>query len=362
MNADRAPQLKPSVRLFLLSQSETLRQRIYTHRNVVATILLALSLVLLSPPGISGRPRFSIKDWVTGLAYSPDGKLIAVGGLNGRKAYMLDAGTWKVLHTLEHRYEGGSELVFSPSGKLLASVANGLDEVAVYFWDVTSGKLISTFAERELVQFGQRLMVSAISFSPDGKVLAVGLNNGLVRLLNVENVSAPRTVNPQLVGLDTGISSVNFSLDGSLLMVSTGKGVSGPNDWGILTVVKIQTGVAVANFSKLGYVYASSYSPSKHLLALAVNQGALLIDTTSWTVSRTIRCAPGSKLAFARAVPLLVCGSTYGRQVHILNLEHSQIARSVNLKSVSALALSPDDKAILVGSQDGHIRVYPLKR
>src|SRR5262249_25700146 len=235
-------------------------------------------------------------------------------------------------------------------GKILVSVANGLDEVAVYFWDVPTGKLISTFAEHELVnKLGQRLMVSAISFSPDGKLLAVGLNWGIVRLLNVENISAPTALNPQLVAFDTGISSVAFSSDGSLLMISTGKGVSGPNDWGVLAVVNTKTGAPVASFPKLGYVYAASHSSRAGLLALAVNSGALLIDTNSWAVSKTLRCAPGSKLAFAKASMVLVCGSRYGLQ--IWDFENSQIVRSVNLKSVTALTLSPDDNSILVGSE-----------
>src|SRR5262245_21510506 len=50
---------------------------------------------------------------------------------------------------------------------------------------------------------------------------------------------------------------------------------------------------------------------------------------------------PGSKLAFAKASMVLVCGSRYGLQ--IWDFENSQIVRSVNLKSVTALTLSPDD-------------------
>jgi WD40 repeat protein len=334
-------------------------QRISTHRNATCWLLF-VCIALLLPSYTSARPRFAIKDWVTGLAYSPDGKFIAVGGLNAQKAYLLDAATWKVLHVLQHRYEGGTELTFSPSGEVLASVANGLDEVAVYFWNVSTGSLISTFAEHDLLErSGHRKGISAVSFSPDGKLLAIGINDGVVRLINVENPSAPRTLNERLVTLDTGISTLNFSPDSSRLAVSTGKGVTAPRDFGILKVVETETGHDVTTFSKLGFVYDSSYSAQGDLLAIAVNKGVILIDTRSWTTRETVSSFTPSKIALSKTAQLLAVGGAYGG-LQIWDVAHTKLIRSIDLKSVSALTLSPDDKFVLVGSEDGRIRVYPL--
>jgi WD40 repeat protein len=55
-------------------------------------------------------------------------------------------------------------LAFSPDGKTLATVSNGVN---VTLWDVASGKNTATLA-------GQPSIVLGVAFSPDGKTLASG--------------------------------------------------------------------------------------------------------------------------------------------------------------------------------------------
>ena len=244
----------------------------------------------------------------------------------------------------------------------VASVANGLDEVAIYFWDVSTGKLVSKFAEHELInRLGQRLMISAISFSSNSRLLAVGLNWGVVRLLDLQNPSAPAVVNEHFVSFDTGISSVNFAADESLLVVATGKGVTGPRDFGVLKVLEIQSGREVSGFSKFGFVYDSSLSARGHLLAIAFNGGVTLIDTKSWATLRTLPSRAPKAVAFTGAARLLAVGGAYGG-LQIWDVANAKLIRTLNLKSVSALAVSPDDGFVLVGSEDGRVRLYSLQR
>jgi WD40 repeat protein len=72
------------------------------------------------------------------VVFSPDGKHVAAGGENGT-LWLWDSHTGKVAHPLEGMPSAAfnfvNELAFSPDGKYLVHLANGLRR-----WDVTTGK------------------------------------------------------------------------------------------------------------------------------------------------------------------------------------------------------------------------------
>jgi WD40 repeat protein len=112
------------------------------------------------------------KQMMSAAAFSPDGKLLAVGrggevdGQNG-KVTLLDAGTGKKVRELMPGHLNGlTDLCFHPDGKHLFS--SGRD-TTVRVWSVADGKLVKELGRPRGGQFKD--WIHAVSVSPDGKLL-----------------------------------------------------------------------------------------------------------------------------------------------------------------------------------------------
>jgi WD40 repeat protein len=109
-----------------------------------------------------------------GMAFSPNGKLLATGGY-GTQAKLWNTISGELIRRLDAPCEGGLTPVFSPDGKLLA-VGNRNDVTRLF--EVETGKLIHMLP---------RKMSQELKFSPNGKVLAVAYVDGSVALWDVES-------------------------------------------------------------------------------------------------------------------------------------------------------------------------------
>ena len=129
------------------------------------------------------------------LAFSPDGKVLAVGS-GDYKVRIWDAMRRKVIATLDEPFLPRS-VAFSPDGRVLA--ASGSE---VKLWETKNWKELATLS-------GHTKGVSSIAFSTDGKTLASGGPDG-IKLWNTRVGKELAELNWQ----SEGITSVAFSPDG----------------------------------------------------------------------------------------------------------------------------------------------------
>ncbi|WP_307822008.1 nSTAND1 domain-containing NTPase [Streptomyces coffeae] len=111
---------------------------------------------------------------VSKVAFSPDGRSVAVGDREGT-VRVRDVATGKTRVTLAGRNYGVKSLAFSPDGHTLAT---GSDDGMVRVWDVATGMTRVTLT-------GHTGSVESVAFSPDGHTLATGHEDETVRLWDV---------------------------------------------------------------------------------------------------------------------------------------------------------------------------------
>ncbi|MEG3922687.1 NB-ARC domain-containing protein [Microcoleus sp. T3_A4] len=183
---------------------------------------------------------------VLSAAFSPDGKTLATGGSNGT-INCWDVSSWSIRQILQGNHSSVLGVAFSPDGKMLAS---GISDGTVRFWDWSNGRCLLTLP-------AHKSQAWSIAFSPQGKILASGGDDGILKLWDVATGQCLKMFESD----SRQIRSVAFSPDGKTV-------ASGGNDcsiglWDISTgeLVRICSGhsqiVVCVAFSPDGQILAS---------------------------------------------------------------------------------------------------------
>jgi WD40 repeat protein len=130
---------------------------------------LLSALAFLHPP----IRTFTFDSRVNGVAFSPDGKRLAAGGMD-RIVKIWDTTTWQEILTLRDPTGGISCLAYSPDSQ---RIATGGTDATVKLWDAATGNV-------QRILHGHTHWVSAVVFSPDSQRVASSSFDGTVKLWN----------------------------------------------------------------------------------------------------------------------------------------------------------------------------------
>ena len=138
------------------------------------------------------------------IAFSPDGNILAGGGVKDNTIRLWDANTGKNLRKFTGPTNWTRSVAFSPDGKTLI---NGSWDKTLYLLDVDTGKTLRTFT-------GHTEKIWNVAFSPDGKTIASGGRDKTVRLWDARTGELLQT----LTGHRATVWDVAFSPDGKTIV------------------------------------------------------------------------------------------------------------------------------------------------
>ncbi|MGE7433164.1 nSTAND1 domain-containing NTPase [Kitasatospora sp. NPDC001175] len=242
------------------------------------------------------------------LAFNPDGHTLAAAGRDG--AVTL----WSLPPTL---LPGGGPVAFSRDGHLLAT-SNGITMARL--WEVADPHSPVPLG---MPESGASSPVGSLAFSPDGHTLALGTAGAGGGTVWLSDITDPRKPVPltTLMGFVGGVSSVAFSPDGRTL-------AAGGSD-GTVRLWKVTAPRAASPLGEplrgfAGGVSSVAFSPDGRTLAAGGGDGTIRL----WSVADPQAASPLGSLP---------TGASGG---------------------VASVVFSPDGRTLAAGGGDGTVRLW----
>jgi WD40 repeat protein/beta-lactamase regulating signal transducer with metallopeptidase domain len=293
----------------------------------------------------TGEQRRALRghtDRVHALAVSRDGQTL-VSGSSDRLVKVWDAATGKERLTLRGHESLVSAVAISPDGKIVATASG-----EVRTWDISAGR--EHVHMRRLGLHGR--WAYGLAFSPDGRTLVSGSDDGKVNVWDVATGRLVRSLEP----LREAWKAVAFSPDGATLAAAGqehGLVLWDTATWTIRHRVPEQDHFGAQ---------ALAFAPDGRHLAVSLGFAARLIDVAT---GKELWCSPKQSVGM-NAIAVSPDGATIATTGHMIKLWDAATGRDKtpsvtgHRAGVESVAFSPDGTTLATGSSDGTVKLWDL--
>ncbi|EAU29406.1 predicted protein [Aspergillus terreus NIH2624] len=306
--------------------------------------------------------RFPLQVYGTAIAFCPTQSEIRKGFWGEKLPYVKNISgikeSWDLYRQVLSGHNGVvSAVAFSPNGKILAS---GSSDTKVCLWAIDAATASGTPTQ---TLSGHTDMVKAVAFSPNGQILASASDDQTLRLWTVDSATA--TIEPkQTIGGHTDlVNAVAFSPDGLLL-------ASASSDKTIRLWYLGSPELTSHMFTGHGgRVNAVTISPDGKQLASASSDKTIALWSLDHpgTANSEFKSLPNevNAIAFSPNGEMLVSGSSNGELILWSIGPELATTRAVKLlyhsvDSIHAVAFSPDGTKFASASSDATVCLWDV--
>jgi WD40 repeat protein len=296
---------------------------------------------------------YSAPPLVTALAFSPDGKLLAVSGYH---EILLHEYGGKLLARLPGASMRIHSIAFSPDGKTLAAVGGDpAQRGELQIWDVASRRQTHS-------SFGSTDTFFGLSFSPDGSKVAFAGADKSIRLHDVATGKEIRRMDHHedwvfatIFGQD-GKRLVSVSRDRAAKLTDTESGRFIEN----VNLLR-EPLTALARHPRKDWVLVGGADRIPYLYKMDRPRAMRIADDSTLIRKFPQQDGPILALAISQDGQWVAVGAESG-DVHIYNLETAELAAKCtgHQGGIYALQFHPNNKELLAAGFDGMVRSYKL--
>jgi WD40 repeat protein/tetratricopeptide (TPR) repeat protein len=306
-------------------------------------------------PGPQDEPRLPDYLLKKTIVYSPDRKTVLTSD-GGRIARLWETSTGRPLGAPLRHARNVRTVAFSLDGRRVATASHGLaNELrdsalsVIHLWDAATGRPLAP-------PIWQDQWVSALAFSPDGRVLASGDYALTVRFWDAA------TGQPAGVPIPQGgvVFSVAFSPDGKTLAVGTVNPAKEARLWDLATGRAL--GIAMPHKD---WVVDVAFSPDGRVLLTRSHDSTVRLwnAKNGEPLTGYLRHEGLPAAAFSPDGRRLAAAGNLEDQARIWDAQTGRILPGATLSQgslVTALAFSPDGTVLGVGCKDGSARFWDV--